>query len=373
MEVLLVGLDRSLIKGLHRKQHRITVWSPQALPREVKPLVSEHYKKDFDDPPLGGSFQAVVASADKTVLAAAALRERLGLPGMGLHATLAFRDKGVMKSRLKEIGIPMTPYLVCHGEESADELIAKLGSPLVLKEAQASGSRGLLISDHKKAITRHLRAGLLAETYIEGREFSLESFIYRGEILFTSASEYYQKGHINIVPAALSDSDLQTLKELNQKVLRHLEVDSGMTHLEAYKTADGFLFGEVALRPPGGYLMELLQLAYGIDPWDMYLDLQLGLKPDVKLQAVQQTASVIFHPGAGYLRGMERAQELERLEECCFLKLKAREGDLIDKRLGLGQNIGHALFKAQSRERLLEVLSFCEASELFDFEATHEV
>ena len=51
--------------------------------------------------------------------------------------------------------------------------------------------------------------------------------------------------------------------KINDEVIKKFGVDRGMTHAEFYLTDHGPVFGEIAIRPPGGYYMELIEKVYG--------------------------------------------------------------------------------------------------------------
>lgn len=53
---------------------------------------------------------------------------------------------------------------------------------------------------------------------------------------------------------------------MNHQVIKALNIKWGLTHLEYYGDRNGELFGEIALRPTGGYIMELIKCAYDFDP-----------------------------------------------------------------------------------------------------------
>jgi len=119
----------------------------------------------------------------------------------------------------------------------------------------------------------------IAEKWIKGKEFSVESFIRNGKIIFRNITEYYELYHLNIVPASLDRGTSKRIYKLNDEVIKKFGINQGMTHFECYLTKDGLIFGEIALRPPGGYLMDLIQTAYGFDPWIELLNIESGKKP----------------------------------------------------------------------------------------------
>ena len=90
-----------------------------------------------------------------------------------------------------------------------------------------------------------------------------------------NVTEYHRIGHCNLVPAHYSEKELELIHELNRRVIKALKIKWGMTHLEYYLTDEGILFGEVALRPPGGHIMDCMSIAYDVNIWDHFIDVEL--------------------------------------------------------------------------------------------------
>lgn len=167
-----------------------------------------------------------------------------------------------MKSYQRERDIAMTDYVAGDEIDDANAVLARLGTPLVIKSRYESGGHGIRLVDNAQDLVRFSGRSKVIEKFVQAPEASVESFISDGEIRFANITQYYVKKHINLVPGPLPAAQRQALLELNQQVIAALKIDWGMTHLEAYLGEDGILFGEIALRPRGGYLMELISRAY---------------------------------------------------------------------------------------------------------------
>src|SRR5690606_3103943 len=109
--------------------------------------------------------------------------------------------------------------------------------PLVLKQRQSSGSRGLVICNNKDQIISIGKPHYVFEKYVEGEEFSVESFIQNNSIQFTNVTQYVQKKHVNLLPANVSTELKSRILELNKIVIHALNIPYGMTHLEVYLTS----------------------------------------------------------------------------------------------------------------------------------------
>lgn len=362
--VLILGQEPQLIKALYELGQEVWVWSPKRIKKDLLPFVSRHIHSSFEkesDELKDLSFAAVIPVGEKGVLPAARLRQRLGIEGDTESFVSVFRDKYKMKTKVQEVDVAQTPFCLFEKGMELKELVQKWGLPLVIKHRQTSGSRGLVISKDPKELEQAIGRDRLVEKYIDGAEFSVESFVYKGEIIFTNITEYFVKKHINIAPGNLGDELRDQVLDVNKQVLKLFEMGSGMTHLEVYIREDKVYFGEVALRPPGGFIMELLGQVYGMDPWKVYAELMLGQRPEIQQAPKAFAAACIFHPGAGELQSRGLYDQLSAVPECLSSRFKMQLGDMIEKREGLGQNIGHLILKTESRERLLELFQPDEA------------
>ncbi len=235
-------------------------------------------------PPL-----SVSAVATGSVVAAAAIRDYYGLPGISPEVALRCHDKLVMKKAITAAGIPCARWLETREDTTAASLIDRLALPLVLKLPIGSGGRGFVCCQTAAELTPELRPGLLAESYIKGTEMSIETFRSRGRTVFRNHTRYLEPRWASIVPASLSVSEHAAIHSLAERVHDALGIENGITHMEIFLTDDGPLFGEIAARPPGGYLMELMHRAYGFDPWEAVLRLAAGESfefPDAARRAV---------------------------------------------------------------------------------------
>jgi biotin carboxylase len=311
---------------------------------------------------------AVVALAERTVLVAARLREAFALAGNDPGIALRCADKVEMKRAMDAAGLPVAPWREVRQDSSARELVGALGLPIVLKPRRDSGGRGqcklLDEASLAAALARHVAGGgfeegygWLAEGWLDGVEMSIESFVHAGRPSFQSPTEYFVPRHANIVPAQLTGEEWRALSAFNTRALSALQVERGITHLELFLTAAGPVFGELAIRPPGGRLMTLLRRAWGFDPWEAMLRLELGEGYPFPL-APERTAGVfVLHPGSGRvtnIRGLEEARALPHVRR---IALKVAQGHSITERMGTGQDIGSIHAEGPDRDAVAAALS----------------
>ncbi len=301
----------------------------------------------------GTAVSTVVAAAERTVRTAARIRAALGLIGVDEATAARCTDKIRMKRAVTSAGVRCARYLTHSDRVGGAELAERLGLPIVLKRSVGSGGRDSRICERADQLPDSIDPGWLAESFVRGTEMSLESLVHGGEPIFVNLSEYRVPQWSNVVPATLSSDTEKAVRALNRQAIHALEVSCGVTHLELFLTDEGPVFGEIALRPPGGYLMELISRAYDLDFWRAWLDVERGLRPKVNPTACRFAAVQILHPGAGTLRaieGVEAARHSSGVEQAV---VRGRPGERIEERVGVGQELGHVLVTGSSRQEAI--------------------
>lgn len=303
--------------------------------------------------------EAVVATTERAVPPAALLRERLGVPGDDVATATRTTDKLAMKRAVEAAGIPCARYVDAGEGLDAEGLVGRLGLPLVVKGRVSSGGRQNQVVRRRDEVPARLRTGWLAEAFVDGIEMSVESFVHDGTAIFTNPTEYLVDRRANVVPASLPPDDLAAVLELNRRALAALGVRHGMTHLELFRIPAGAVFGEIAARPPGGHITELLEQVYGFDPWEAWLACGLGRPPAFPDRPRRVAAVWVFHPGAGTVARVDGVEAARRLPGVEALVDRLRPGKRVTARLGAGQETGYALVSGADREetvaRLLAV------------------
>ena len=281
---------------------------------------------------------AVVALTERSVVPAACLRAALGLPGLSVEAARRCTDKWAMKQAIQAAGLPCAVTLAA-GE---GRLVERLGLPIVLKTCSGSGGRGTRVLRTEEDVPEAVPRGWMAEAFIDGVEMSVEQFVYDDAPIFFNPTRYLVPAWFSLVPAPLG-SEVEPIQAFADAARRALGVTQGMTHLELFLTSDGPVFGEMAARPPGGHLMPLIRHAYGFDPWEAVLRVEMRDHVALPAEACQSAAAWILHPGPGTVRevgDVVGARAMPGVEEAV---LRVRVGDPVRERAGTGEEVGHVI------------------------------
>jgi biotin carboxylase len=362
--VLVIGPRRGLVDVLRQRHIPFSIWqeTQSTTWKDAEQLVTTPLWKSSGRirQTIRNKFAAshcthVIAGTESAIYPAAIARRLLGTRCSETTTALRCRDKLAMKEYLSDFGIPMTKFLAESSAIDAARVFESLGHPVVRKNRKSSGGKTLQIIDRESdLLLQHGNRNIL-EKYVCAPEASIESFINNGNIQFTNITGYHEKGFTNFVPAAFDATLTTAIQGLNRCVIEALKIRWGITHLEVYMTNNGLLFGEIALRPPGGYIMNAIRHAYGFNPWEAFVAMELDeafVFPDSPLA---YTAVEVFHPGPGTvtaIKGESRVRAHPALRE---FRLKIGPGDRIARRESVGQDTGHLLHASKTPAARLQL------------------
>ena len=376
--VLIVGFRPGISDALSRLGIEHGVWHNKPLKSRRQFVIS--LTKDFprsrnaihaigEELAGAGPFTHVIAGTEAAVYPASVLRRCLLARKSKNSIALRCHDKLVMKEYLCEHDIPMVEFMAGDANVEASKIMQVLGSPVVVKPRQLSGGRNLIFAESAEVLRRENNRNKILERYIDAPEYSVESFSNKGKILMQSITQYYVKGHVNIVPAIVPDELKQRLYDFNRRVINAMNINWGITHLEVYVKDRDIFFGEIALRPPGGYLMELISASYGINAWDAQVAMELDKEFTFPKQQHAYSAACIFHPGKGVLNSVENWERATLLPGVFQAKLKRELGESLMQRDSVGEDIGYLLLKEENSNKLLEQVDWIQQNIRFNLEA----
>jgi biotin carboxylase len=181
----------------------------QALPAEVRPHLHDYLQvpRILDEDDVlervsawlrGRAVDRVLANWEVLVQLAARLRERWGLPGMSPEVVRGFRDKELMKERVRAAGLRVPRSRRVTSEAEVRAAAEFIGFPLILKPIAGAGS-----ADTYRVRTQgELEAAIAAmrgipeascEEYVEGEEFTFDTICIGGRPAFENVASYLPK------------------------------------------------------------------------------------------------------------------------------------------------------------------------------------
>ncbi len=379
--ILVIGVRRRCYQAALELGHEVILWSDGELKKARKKNLSGWIEEPYSEslPELSESvveqlktfkIDRIVANTEETVILGALVRKHLNLKHIAVDVTDRFHNKWIMKNYAVKNDIPITKYKLIEETTKPEELAEHLGLPLVIKPVSSSGARDVKIAKTIEDIKSFSASGLLAEAFVTGSEVSVETFVKDGKPIFHNITGYLHQWRKSVVPAQLESSLKAKILETNDKVVETFGVDRGVTHAEFYLTKDGPVFGEIAIRPPGGYYMELIEKVYNFDSWKLYINLSCDDLVEEFTPTEKGCAAVyMMHPGAGKIRSINGVKEIkEKIKGIFDFSLRREIGDIILPHESTSNEVGHILFWSPTREQLDEDLAFIESTFIIEME-----
>lgn len=225
--------------------------------------------------------ERALSNWEPLVILAARLRERWGLAGMAVDTVRAFRDKQLMKERVAAAGLRVPRARRVRTVAECQAAADAFGYPLIIKPIAGAGSADTYRCDDAAQFQRALNlSGHVAEAsveeFIDGEEFTYDTLCLEGVPVYENVAQYLPKpiearsqewvSPIQIAVRAQTQPRLLPGIELGRKVLEALGMQDGFTHMEWFLTPRGeAVFGEIACRPGGGHLVDMMNYAADID------------------------------------------------------------------------------------------------------------
>ncbi|MFA0842037.1 ATP-binding protein [Streptomyces rochei] len=276
----------------------------------------------------------VIAHHEAELLRAALLRERLGLPGPRREDVLPFRDKVLMKRLAAEAGIEVAAHTVPGTADDVRAFARLHGLPLVFKARDGFGSIGLRIVRTEEELADHLRrefpAGaapredVLLESYVPGRMCHVDGLVAGGRTVLSCPSQYqydlasYRTDRGARIDLTLDPDDpvATRLVALTGRLLRVLGAPADTAfHAEIFHTPDDRLvLCEIACRPPGGRIRDVLKAVYEVHPVEyaaraeagLPLPALDGLPPGALLRPLRMAGQALIMKRPGEVRAVPR-------------------------------------------------------------------
>ncbi len=223
---------------------------------------------------------------------AAALREHLRIPGMGLTTVRYFRDKLAMRARAKETGIRVPEFVPVLNYDSLKEFMARVKPPWLLKpRSQASGIGMKKIAEAAELWKRLDELGdqqsfFLLEQFVPGDVFHVDSIVSERRVVFAEAHAYgkppldvsHQGGVFTTRTLPRTSNEAKALRKVNRELIESFALVRGVTHAEFLRAEEdrNLYFVEIAARVGGAYISDVVEAATGINLWREWARLEIG-------------------------------------------------------------------------------------------------
>ena len=256
----------------------------------------------------------VVGNWEPTMLAAAQLRQQLGIAGMTPDEVLGFRDKPIMRDRVKAAGVRVPKTQRAQTVAEVFQATQDIGFPVVVKPVDGAGSADTHIVEDLSALKAllpkllHVDA-ISVEEFIKGQEFTYETICIDGSPVYEAMSRYEpntldarQNEWISPIIQSLTQLEhprLREARDMGMKAMQALGMGTGFTHMEWFLTDSGeVVFGEIACRSPGANMVDLMNYAGDVDLYAAWGEAIVhGRLPPLNLAS--RSAAIVFKRATG--------------------------------------------------------------------------
>lgn len=294
---------------------------------------------------------------------------------------MLLRDKALMKRRAQLGGIRVGIFEEAYEQEDVIRFLKRVNQTLLkldgdpndpihlkaLDKAGCLGHRIIRTPDEVDSIPEE-EFPVLMESHLDGWEFAVEAWVHDGKIRFLNISEYVRLGYSVFVPASpdLEQYRPEITRQL-EKLIKTFDIEFGFVHPEYFVTSDGEMyFGEVAYRPPGFKVFELLERSYG---FNAYQALVLAFDPKTTEEEITSFFPREVEDATGYagcfgvyprrrvVSTLEMPEETEDHEYFESHELSTPLEETVTKRTAFGTHWGLVYFFGDDPHTMRELLS----------------
>lgn len=222
-----------------------------------------------------------------------AIAEALDLPVFNnAQAIKCADDKLYMREVLRSKNLDPCASELIETKEQLQKFSEKFGFPIIIKPKNGVASRGIFRINNDDELNRSYDQfreeypdfEIIVEEFLIGPEFSIETYSENGKHRIITITEkfkdeksFVELGHL--VPARIPEGHKASeIKEYIKDFLTAIEVNTGPAHSEVILTESGPRIIETQLRLGGDMIPRLMQLATGIDFWDITARQAMGDK-----------------------------------------------------------------------------------------------
>ena len=238
----------------------------------------------------------ILTPSDYPVNTVAYVGRQLALPAMSMDVAKICTNKYLQRELFRTASIKTPFYQLCH---DTTDMTVFADFPYIVKPVDSSASRGVKKVENKEQLVQAFQEALhysnkkevLIESYIEGREFSVETFTQNQKTTIVSITEKLTRGeelgyfvedtHIEPARITAEENDLISAEVLS--AITAIGLDNCPSHTEVKLNSKGVYVIELACRLGGDYITsDLVPLSTGIDMLGNLIRLSVGERIDVK-------------------------------------------------------------------------------------------
>ena len=224
----------------------------------------------------------LTAATDFSVLTMSRIAETMHLPGIHYEAAKRIKNKAAVRKCLFDAKADDTGYsFEINSLEEVPQMLPQVKFPIMMKPCDGSGSRGASRVDRAEdfvnacefAMSGSITHRAVAEPFVEGKEYGVESFVDNGEIHILGIMQkdmtlppyYAELGHA--IPSGLPQVIEEKIRACVHKALVALDVNHGSVNMDLLLSESGDVhIVDVGARMGGNLIgSHIIPMGTGVD------------------------------------------------------------------------------------------------------------
>jgi biotin carboxylase len=264
------------------------------------------------------AIDGIFTTSDAPVNVVSYVSEQLGLSSMTTDVARICTNKYLQREIFAANGINVPFFKLC---DSSTNLSLLTDFPYIVKPVDSSASRGVrkvsnleeLKAAFDDALNYSRNKNVIIESFITGREFSVETYTQNNVTTIVTATEKLCIGETegffvedtHIEPARISDKEYLSIETEVKKAFDVIGINNCPTHTEIKINEKGAFIIEIACRLGGDYITsDLVPLSTGVDMLENLIKVSLGEVIDAE-RKFNKCSSVQFLNPKNYERCVE--------------------------------------------------------------------
>ena len=256
----------------------------------------------------------ILTTSDAPVRVVSYVGTHMNIPCMTEEVSEVCTNKYLQRTIFQKNGINCPKFTL----RGRNDIISDLTNfPYIVKPLDSSASRGVTRVNNSKeleeaineSLTYSKKENVIIESFIEGREFSVEtltqnnktSIIAITEKLTCGEDQGYFVENTHIIPARISENERELIETEVKKAIKTIGINNCPTHTEIKINKRGAFIIEIACRLGGDYITsDLVPLATGVDMLENLIKLSVGNKIDIQKRQTFVSAVKFITPDNYY-------------------------------------------------------------------------
>lgn len=313
----------------------------------------------------------------------AELGREFNVPALDPETAALYTDKYLMRQFCCQHGIPHPQYRYCKTSDDAIQLLNEIGKPIIIKPLDSNASHGVFKCSTPQQVREkfdeslsysRIEKAVLAERYIEGTEFTIDSVkTPNGHFTLAISQKRHFPHNPNIANELLFSHynphfDYELLKRTNNTFVNNTNLQFGFTHAE-YKYENGqFLLIEIAARGGGNMISSAItQYLSGYDTYRYLIECATGdlhhQDFSIRPEYLHRAAVLKFFPtpnGGGIVTGIDGEEYLDSEPDIKHYRFNFSIGDTITDAVSDSARIGFYIAGSDTMDKLQEVMQRVE-------------